>query len=427
MPDVEKAEVEKVAPIKSLRWARDHAATVGEGDGPVSLRARLSALLRRLTNVSSGSRSDDVDQVEGSESSASVHQFASNVPPLPDGDWSVDAVVVENNQDAPAVALANGTTLRNGTTDTGTRSASDEHGSDGARSVNGSLRRADSRAGSHGSGWRVWHLVRDVAWPACRDFFEPRYEDVAVELDFQKVRAVLHDLADRQARYFHSKRPAAFFSLCLVLNYILYLSLNPAHSLFERMYVGRHAQVALIGSVFYGPFTLFTLPLPLMVAFDWPIRQRILFQTWLTVAVWYCGWVSLSSPAMSERAVRGRSNRGVPALPRGCGQRCALRGQGLSGADNVARRAATSSDTARYLTMLPALALFSLGSRSAHFVGSLIGGIFLIVFVALDSPKFARVIVCYALVHVFSLWLSYTHDMIERRVWTSTSPSERLR
>ena len=48
-------------------------------------------------------------------------------------------------------------------------------------------------------------------------------------------------------------------------------------------------------SAYFGPFVAITLPLPILVACDLPIRRPIFFQAWLTVAVWYCGWVRARS------------------------------------------------------------------------------------------------------------------------------------
>lgn len=180
--DDEKGDVEKATPTKALRWGRAPNAR----DDPISLRARLARLLRRMTHASTGSLSDGLGRLEGSESSASVNWLAStSIPAQPDDDWVVDAVVVDQEHDAPAAALGVGATVRNGT-HSGTRSATDDH--DSAASVNGSLRHAGDRDRGQG-GWIVWRLLRAHVWPACRDFLEPRYEDVAVEVEFRKVRA----------------------------------------------------------------------------------------------------------------------------------------------------------------------------------------------------------------------------------------------
>ena len=67
-----------------------------------------------------------------------------------------------------------------------------------------------------------------------------------------------------------------------------------------------------------------------------------------------------------------------------------------AGKDFLCVRAGDSSDSrsamTMYLTMFPTLALFTIGSRTAHLVGSLIGGAFLIAFVATASPRFVRVV-----------------------------------
>ena len=180
--DAEKGDLEKAAPTKALRWGRP-----APRDEPTSLRAKAARLLRRLTHASTGSLSDGLRQMEGSESSASVNWLGGNVPaqPVPDDDWVVDAIVVDQDHDAPAAALGVGATVRNGT-QTGTRSASDDRGSD-TGSINGSLRHADDRDRRQG-GWIVWRLLRAHLWPACRDFFEPRFEDEAVDAEFQKAR-----------------------------------------------------------------------------------------------------------------------------------------------------------------------------------------------------------------------------------------------
>ena len=166
------------------------------------------------------------------------------------------------------------------------------------------------------------------------------------------------------------------------------------------------------------------VPLPIFVACDLPIRRRIFFQTWLTMAVWYCAFFEVAQiyeVRCLSRPSRGLTRRAVRLHPGRCRRRASMWRQGLS----VRRRGKAaivpdhSSAMSMYATAIPALALFSIGSRSAHFFASIICGAFLIGFVAVDTPRFTRVIVCYALVHIFLLFLSYSHDITDRRVWTS--------
>lgn len=97
--------------------------------------------------------------------------------------------------------------------------------------------------------------------PQCQYFFEPRFGDKEKEINFRKER------------WYNTKRNAWFGSCFLILNWILVLALTVQHSVVEKV-------------LYWGAVTLFTVPMPVLVAFDLPRKRPYLYSFWGAAA---CG------------------------------------------------------------------------------------------------------------------------------------------
>ncbi|KDQ09358.1 hypothetical protein BOTBODRAFT_529473 [Botryobasidium botryosum FD-172 SS1] len=99
------------------------------------------------------------------------------------------------------------------------------------------------------------------------NFFDPRFPEEEAEGQFQKER------------WFNNKSLALAATLFMLLNWVLYLIFNHSETRYQKI-------------AYYGIATIFVLPLPAFVAFDFPRRPKldILFQVWLTLAAWSWAW-----------------------------------------------------------------------------------------------------------------------------------------
>jgi hypothetical protein len=127
-----------------------------------------------------------------------------------------------------------------------------QHSYSGAHPKQSTTRQSDSNANSvhrlslweddRGDGGLVWRAFARV-W----HFFEPRFEDPERELEYQKLS-------------WYSNKPVAIYaSLYLYLNWVLYLILNHSDTLYEKY-------------IYYGGLSMFTLPIPFLIAFNVPRR-----------------------------------------------------------------------------------------------------------------------------------------------------------
>lgn len=96
-------------------------------------------------------------------------------------------------------------------------------------------------------------------------FFAPHFEDNNQEASF------------RREWWAQRKRLGVAFSLFLVLNYILYLTINKdLDSLFSRI-------------TYFTVAGFFTVPLPFLIAWDIPLLFPLLFQLYFSCSVWIWG------------------------------------------------------------------------------------------------------------------------------------------
>ncbi|KAL1733917.1 histidine kinase [Schizophyllum commune] len=209
----------------------------------------------KLTKTNTGTPSDGLGKgpagsrgtsVEGSlygKTPASLYAASVNNPEYrhyvehhdEESDWSVDEVVVsgeEDNQSVPPISDP-------------VYYPDYPHASDSMRMR---LRWAPLF-------WQAYYAV--IA------FFHPTFPDKDAEIRYQKEQ------------WHNNKMAAGYFSIYLVINWALYLWLNHSVTLYEYI-------------TFYGVFTLFTLPVPVMVAINLNNKAPFIFQTWFCIATWYC-------------------------------------------------------------------------------------------------------------------------------------------
>ncbi|KAL0574212.1 hypothetical protein V5O48_007732 [Marasmius crinis-equi] len=238
-----------------------------------SLAVRIQQKLRRLAYIaihtSTGSPSDGLGG-DGTESSGtSTTAFIASQKQITaekDGeDWTVDEVVVSGGD----VDHWRQVESERDTTTGGTP----EHSETGSVHNGPAQRWRDNTSSSQYNGYHAPSIRTRMkgVWRSVLYFFDSRFEDEAAEVDFKKLS-------------WYSTKPFAFyFSIFLVLNWVLYLGLN-----LESTSKSLYAEI-----VYYGGLSLLTVPLPFMVALDAPLRYPHLFQIWFTFAVWWKDFLAM--------------------------------------------------------------------------------------------------------------------------------------
>ncbi|KAJ7028442.1 hypothetical protein C8F04DRAFT_1398958 [Mycena alexandri] len=212
-------------------------------------------------------------------------------------------------------------------------------------------------------GFRSWIQYR--AWPQVVDFFEPRSPEHEEEY---------------QTESWHSRKGLAFSaSLFLVLNWGLYLAFNN-----ESTKKSLYGQARL---VFWGGFSLFTLPTPFMVALDMPRRSEIVFQIWFCVAVWYCGIAEVIQMRECQYFTQNH-----------CFDKSFLA-------------------TSYYITALPTLMMFVVSKRLYNFIAQIVCFVLLVVLILPVQGLYARNVVNFAVFSIFMQGLQYTSENNRRQLF----------
>ncbi|EJU04543.1 hypothetical protein DACRYDRAFT_113942 [Dacryopinax primogenitus] len=335
----------------------------GNEDERPAFRRFLSYFLRKISSPSTGSASDGLGPLDLSESSSSAggqrpgyvrSTGDAEKEDKEDADWKVDEVVVTGELDAGTTTRADGTTT------------SDRH-SDVASHREGELSNsARTDEIHHATG--LWGFLRHRLFPVIVAFFNPMLDSPDKELEFQKQN------------WYSTKKPAFAYAMYLVLNWVLYLILNRnvGSQPFEDI-------------TYYGPFTLFTIPIPVLIAFDAPRKWPIPFQIWFSCAIWYCGMTELIQM-----------------------KQCGFYG------DN-------QCNNKDFLAMLsynmgfPAVALFICASRFFTAIFQCISFILMCSLILPDQGIFSRNVVTYALFCIFVQYLSYNFEMRNRQTFILNS------
>ncbi|KAJ7738386.1 hypothetical protein B0H16DRAFT_1379286 [Mycena metata] len=219
----------------------------------------------------------------------------------------------------------------------------------------------DEDLAQHTGGLKSW--LRHRAWPRTVEFFEPRFPE--------------HE-EDYQTQTWHSRKGLAFSaSVFLVLNWGLYLILN-----------NQSTKRSLYGQlVFWGGFSLFTLPTPFMVALDMPRRSEIFFQIWFCVAVWYCGFAEIIEMRQCQFFTDNH-----------CFDKNFL-------------------TTSYYITGLPALMMFIVSKRLYNFIAQIVCFVLLVVLILPVQGLYTRNVVSFAVFSIFMQGLQYTSENDRRKLF----------
>ncbi|TRM65619.1 histidine kinase [Schizophyllum amplum] len=198
-----------------------------------------------------------------------------------------------------------------------------------------------------------WANLFKGAWVAISQFFAPTFPDKDAEIHYQKEQ------------WHNNKIAAGYFSIFLVINWALYLWLN--HS--------------------YGFFTLFTLPVPVMVAMNLNNKSHVLFQTWFAIATWYCALTEVIQV-----------------------KECAFYTHNMChGKDFLAMY--------YYGTGFPVIALFICARRSYAAVFQFVFFILQITLIIPNQGIYARNVIGFALFSMFVQWLSYRMEKSRRHLY----------
>ncbi|KAJ4471450.1 hypothetical protein J3R30DRAFT_3299322 [Lentinula aciculospora] len=320
----------------------------------ISFTAEAVEIIQTAIRAPTGSPSDGLGG-DGTESSTSTSVFVAAQKLLSaekDGeDWEINETVITGE----TLEL-----LRN-ERDTGSPFRSDSGG--------GSVSKHSGENGDSNYAYHPPSLRSKIRWFGLQvvSFFNQKFDDPHTELDFRKLR-------------WYSTKAWAFNLLLttwlvLVLNWILYLILN-LESTSKTLY-GQ-----------YGGLTIVTIPVPFMVASDMPFRHRILFQVWVTLAVWYCGLSETVEMRVCHFFVR----------PNTCFRK-----------DFLAEM--------YYTTALPNIMMIVMTDRLYNAIVQVVQLILLLVFIIPVQGIYARNVVSFVIFSILSQGLHYNREVTERRLY----------
>ncbi|KAF8892172.1 hypothetical protein BD779DRAFT_1784373 [Infundibulicybe gibba] len=112
--------------------------------------------------------------------------------------------------------------------------------------------------------WTIWAplvILRWRIWPIILEIFSPRFLDEKSEQHY------------RQENWFLKKSLALWASLWLIANWVLGCSFVPGFNLMDKIF-------------YFGIAPLLSLPVGLMVMFDWPRDRSIIYQCFLILSIW---------------------------------------------------------------------------------------------------------------------------------------------
>ncbi|KAJ7143295.1 hypothetical protein C8R43DRAFT_1014992 [Mycena crocata] len=350
-PDKQLAFNSKVERAPS---SRNHLPLIGRVKDS-ALGGHIQKLWRICTTTHDGSLSETFKLVSSDDSDARTSASGMSKAPAVggDGDSFLDAVVVDNDdhpeEKAPQLHQSD---------------SSQRSGHGGSNSTGVGLQKLEFGGFDdekyYQGGLVSW--IRYRGWPQVVDFFEPSFPEHEEEYQMQS---------------WHSVKLLTFSaSLFLVLNWVLYLILNNSNtkSLFAKI-------------VFWGPFTLFTIPTPFMVALDMPRRSPIIFQIWFCIAVWYCAFAEVIQMKQCHFFTDKHCFR----------------------KDFLAM--------SYYSTGFPALMMFIISKRLYNCIAQLIFFVLLIALIIPDQGIYARNVVSFAVFSIFIQGLHYTIENARRKMF----------
>ncbi|KAJ7160210.1 hypothetical protein C8R46DRAFT_1001426 [Mycena filopes] len=311
-------------------------------------------LWRSCTTTPDGSLSDAFklsgnDDTDAHTSASGGSKF---FPKGGQNDSFLDVVVVDHDEHPEKVPLARAQA------DSSVRSGP---GSTGFGTHTAEFFGVDDLSNHYQGGVISW--IRNRGWPHVVNFFEPRFME--------------HE-DDYQTQIWHARKSLTFYaSLFLILNWVLYLILNndsTKHSLYAKI-------------VFWGGFTLFTLPVPLMVALDMPRRSEVLFQIWFCIAVWYCAFAEVIQTRQCHFFTQNH-----------CFGKTFL-------------------STSYYFTGLPALMMFIVSKRLYNCIAQVACFILLVTLIIPVQAIYARNVISFAVFSIFIQGLQYSSESDRRRLY----------
>ncbi|KAJ3980733.1 hypothetical protein F5890DRAFT_1557434 [Lentinula detonsa] len=310
-------------------------------------------IIQTAIRAPTGSPSDGLGG-DGTESSTSTSVFIAAQKLLTaekDGEeWEINETVI--NGENPEL-------LRN-ERDTGSPFRSESGG--------GSISKHSGENGDSNYGYHPPSLRSKIHWSGLQiaSFFNQKFDDPQTELDFRKLH------------WYSTKAWAFYGSLYLVINWILYLILN-LESTSKTLY----GQI-----LYYGGLTVVTVPVPFMVASDMPFRHRIIFQVWVTFAVWYCGLSETVEMRVCHFFVK----------PNTCFRK-----------DFLAEM--------YYTTALPSIMMIVMTDRLYNAIVQVVQLILLLAFIIPVQGIYARNVVSFVVFSIFSQGLHFNREVTERRLY----------
>ena len=238
--------------------------------------SRQAAYVRNAQNATAGASGGDQANNE-----KQVHMEGD------EADWTVDQVVVDSEfwdadgnllqaQDDPESAGPNGPGNTHERTSNSGRDTTTAH-SDTA----GSLLKAPHYKAIDG----FVTLFKGWLFPKAQYFFEPRFGDPEKEDAYRKER------------WYNNKRHAFFGCCFLIVNWILIMALVTMYSTFQSV-------------LYYGVFTLFTWPLPVLVALDWNRKHNMIYSINAAAATLCLGYFGVISMWECHFLATGRGSCG---------------------------------------------------------------------------------------------------------------------
>ncbi|KAG5725064.1 Signal transduction histidine-protein kinase BarA [Termitomyces sp. T112] len=310
---------------------------------------------RRLSTVQATSSSSAIDE------SAESHVVEIPDGPIRNDDDVVDEVIVDRAwlEDFTSSATQSdpvGSPEKSGGSHHGGRSASDHESLRGLEGV--------------GGVFSIGVLLRWRIWPAVVKFFSLSFADSKSEDNYA------------QETWFIKKSLACWASVWLILNWVLgCIFARPIYQVFDQI-------------VYYGIAPILTLPIIIMVMYDWPRDRSNVYQVFITFSIWLWPFYSVLFIYL------------CPFYPQSPHVHLSCQNRDFLG-------------TFYYTTALQAIALFGLKlNRLPAAIGA---STFFVMACALMIPlrkTWVRSMINFFLFHSFLLYVHYMRENSERRLYT---------
>ncbi|TFK71678.1 hypothetical protein BDN72DRAFT_895509 [Pluteus cervinus] len=234
--------------------------------------------------------------------------------------------------------------------------------------------RSQSEPGSleHYTPWQwstPFFVLRWRVWPKILYVFKPRFADDKAEYHYA------------QEDWFLKKPLAGWASLWLIANWVLGCTFVPK-------------PLVLMDKIFYfGVAPAFSLPIGLMVLYDWPRDRMFLYQLVLIISVWIWPFYQILFMFLCG------FYPGQPSLWQ-CGMRDFL-------------------GASYYTTALQTIALFGLKlNRFPAAIGATTFFVFTCIAMIPFRLQWTRTMINFAIYHIFLLYVHYIRESSERRLFT---------